>query len=352
MSTRLFSSKTLIVATSKDPASWNIANALIDSSPMWNTQKATDSSSIYCTKTSDLTDKNGRGDGNEVWLWMQDQQLLYMNDIDDLMKQELQSTTPAMNIKFDDVIFLSRHSAASGQASLTVHPIGIPWSNDATESGGLPGRCSPPSRRIAELYRAIYSETTKRGMQDQFEVTLEATHHGPFASIPACFVEIGSTEVEWGIPEAGKIWADCLLKHLRIRNVLDDSSSYVPDLVDDSNGVVMVSIGGGHYVPKMNDVARYGAGMYTGHSLATYALQRHLDGTHRDPIEGGWQHIIKEAIESTKQAHLNAQLIVLLDKKAFISEHKKSIISYLEENDIKWTHKVTDVKKLWEDMMR
>jgi hypothetical protein len=119
MSTGLFSSKTLIVATSKDPASWNIANALIDSSPMWNTQKSTDSSSIYCTKTSDLPEEN------EVWLWMQDQQLLYMNNIDDLMKRELQSITPDMNIKFDDVIFLSRHSAASGQASLTVHPIGI-----------------------------------------------------------------------------------------------------------------------------------------------------------------------------------------------------------------------------------
>jgi D-tyrosyl-tRNA(Tyr) deacylase len=164
--------------------------------------------------------------------------------------------------------------------------------------------------------------------------------------------EIGSTEAEWGIPEAGKIWADCLLKHLKIRSVSDGiSSSCVPDLVN-SDGVVMVSIGGGHYVPKMNDVARYGPGMYTGHSLATYALQRHLDGTHRDPIEGGWQHIIKEAIESTKVAHSNAQLIVLLDKKAFVSEHKKSIISYLEESGIKWTHKVADVKKLWEEAMR
>lgn len=29
------------------------------------------------------------------------------------------------------------------------------------------------------------------GMQDQFEVTLEATHHGPHVDLPACFVEIG-----------------------------------------------------------------------------------------------------------------------------------------------------------------
>ena len=27
--------------------------------------------------------------------------------------------------------------------------------------------------------------------------------------------------------------------------------------------------------------------MYTGHSLTTYALQRHLDGSERAPVEGG-----------------------------------------------------------------
>jgi D-aminoacyl-tRNA deacylase len=29
------------------------------------------------------------------------------------------------------------------------------------------------------------------GMHDQFEVTLEATHHGPHVDLPTCFVEIG-----------------------------------------------------------------------------------------------------------------------------------------------------------------
>jgi len=26
----------------------------------------------------------------------------------------------------------------------------------------------------------------------KFDITLEATHHGPYCSVPACFVEIGS----------------------------------------------------------------------------------------------------------------------------------------------------------------
>lgn len=43
-----------------------------------------------------------------------------------------------------------------------------------------------------------------------------------------------------------------------------------------------------------------------------------------------------------------AKLIVLLDKKAFIAEYKNNIIEYLTELDVKWTHKVSDVKILWE----
>ena len=33
--------------------------------------------------------------------------------------------------------------------------LGIPWISDPSESGGLPGRCSPPNKHIAALYRAI-----------------------------------------------------------------------------------------------------------------------------------------------------------------------------------------------------
>jgi D-aminoacyl-tRNA deacylase len=38
----------------------------------------------------------------------------------------------------------------------------------------------------------IIGLTLLLGMQDQFEVTLEATHHGPHVDLPACFVEIGA----------------------------------------------------------------------------------------------------------------------------------------------------------------
>jgi hypothetical protein len=33
--------------------------------------------------------------------------------------------------------------------------------------------------------------------------------------------------------------------------------------------------------------ARFGAGMYTGHSLATYTLEKHLNGSEKNPVPGG-----------------------------------------------------------------
>ena len=88
-----------------------------------------------------------------------------------------------------------------------------------------------------------------------------------------CNIFLGSTETEWSIPQAGLVWADCLLRHFRIprtepfdsdsnnsANTYDSSSSSSSSSsdtdssdTDSSDGVVLVTIGGGHYVPKMND---------------------------------------------------------------------------------------------------
>ena len=91
------------------------------------------------------------------------------------------------------------------------------------------------------------------------QITLEATHHGPYMEIPSCFVEIGSTEVDWELPYAGELWVDCLSKHLGLGISVPaavDSSPMLAwnDASHRSRGVVVVGIGGGHYVPKMNDM--------------------------------------------------------------------------------------------------
>lgn len=148
--------------------------------------------------------------------------MLKLNHVDKLFKE-----INSFEEEFDDVIFLSRHSASSGTASLTVHPIGIPWQTSAESSGGIPGKCSPPNMRMATIYRSLLYETKRMGIADTFSVTLEATHHGPFCEKPACFVEIGSTENGWGNVEAGNLWADVLMKHLGFVQSLEESNDEV-----------------------------------------------------------------------------------------------------------------------------
>ena len=128
----------------------------------------------------------------------------------------------------EEIIFLSRHSAASGKASLTVHPIGVAWLDD-TESleryGGKARRCSPPSQRIARIYRNLLAYTQRRDLIDTFEVTMEATHHGPFCDIPTCFVEIGSDEKTWDNIEAANLWSDLLEEELKAYTVESNTAT-------------------------------------------------------------------------------------------------------------------------------
>jgi hypothetical protein len=74
--------------------------------------------------------------------------------------------------------------------------------------------------------------------------------------------------LEWSIPEAGSIWADCLLRHLGVSSRDGDrETGAAPNaeltlelpahrdmLTQETGGAVLVTIGGGHYVPKVNDV--------------------------------------------------------------------------------------------------
>ena len=120
---------TLIVSTTLDTASVNIADALKSSCDKWTVHSTSSESSVYYTKASSSLISSEDNEDRLVWLWVQNQPLLHLNHVHTLLNNELLSTTTADNkidemIAFDEVIFLSKHCAASGKASLTVHPIG------------------------------------------------------------------------------------------------------------------------------------------------------------------------------------------------------------------------------------
>ena len=268
------------------------------------------------------------------YVWLQEESLLKLNEADKrfierISQHDTSQTPPSVS----DIVFLSRHTAASGKPSLTVHPIGVPWLTESgtVELGGKPGRASPPSFRIGALYRSLMAATKESPLSEEFEVTLEATHHGPHVDVPACFVEIGSTEEEWGRTDVGDLWATVLENHFRAGDNFKGAAT-----------TAVVLIGGGHYCPRMGDMAKIGDEVVVGHVLAQYTLKDQLEEniTPDNAVMGGWRQVILEAIAATKKTFPTQRLICVVDKK-WKSTMRAQITGFLDEQGIAWTHKLT-----------
>jgi len=104
-----------------------------------------------------------------------------------------------------------------------------------------------------------------------YEVTFEATHHGPYLTAPTFYIEQGSTETEWKDLEASRAIARTLLG---LRPL---------------DAPIAIGLGGGHYVPRHTDLALQRRVAF-GHLLAAYAL------------EGTSAQVIDRAVERTDGA--------------------------------------------------
>lgn len=116
-----------------------------------------------------------------------DNESLFLDDID-------------REVDGDILLFATRHRAASGKKSYTCHFPGN-WSN--AEFGGRQRQlCIAPASILKEVFRSLKSNA----VNTDYEVTLEATHHGPYlGNKPAMFIELGSSEHEWRDVEAARI---------------------------------------------------------------------------------------------------------------------------------------------------
>jgi D-aminoacyl-tRNA deacylase len=222
-----------------------------------------------------------------------------------------------------EVIFPSRHSAASGQASLTLHPIGTMQIQPGQEPqyGGKAGDCPPPNPRIAAWWR----ELNRVGSQlDEFDLSLETTHHGPWLETPSLFIEIGSTEATWGHLGAAKLLAGIIHRGLG----LDGGNGFGEW---DGDGKVVLTLGGGHYAPRANKIAM-AENVYLGHMLATYAIPFERD--EEENISGMWEQSIRAAVTSTQLAYPGANLLSSLEKKAFKGWQRQAIRDLMAELEI------------------
>ena len=193
----------------------------------------------------------------------------------------------------DGIVFASRHRSADGRKIFTVHFTG---NLRTADYGGKPFSLAEP---FPQLLKPIFLALKRKSARTEFQVVMEATHHGPSEiKIPSIFVEIGSSESEWMIPEAGKIISEAILE---TRN---------------GDYPVAVGIGGTHYMPRQTELLEV-SGITFGHCFAKYAV---------DDLNEG---ILSLAIEKS-----DAEFI-FLDKKSLKSTQKKFIMGMADDMGIR-----------------
>ncbi len=134
-------------------------------------------------------------------------------------------------------IFLSTHRAESGIPALTAHTTGN-FSGDAEVGGNGRelGRADP-----ALLKNYLRALAAKKGEVEGYEITMEATHHGPTSlQKPVMFVELGATEKEWKDRRAAAVIGEALLKSLTEKEIWSK---------------VALGFGGTHYPRKFTEMS-------------------------------------------------------------------------------------------------
>jgi D-tyrosyl-tRNA(Tyr) deacylase len=166
---------------------------------------------------------------------------IYQDGLDQQLKE--------CGIHSDVLIFLSKHKSKDGRKILTVHPTG-----NASEA-----RYGGRERELAVaaplVMRSLLRTLHRLCADEDYEVTLEATHHGPSSlHTPSLYVEIGSTEEEWRDETAGQLVAEAVLR------------------IHKEDVPVAVGFGGGHYVPRQTKLACE-AEVAFGHMFAKHQLE-------------------------------------------------------------------------------
>ncbi|GAB6148566.1 D-aminoacyl-tRNA deacylase [Stetteria hydrogenophila] len=159
------------------------------------------------------------------------------------------------------VIVLSRHSGSSGVKTLSVHHTGNP--TDRT-LGGRPRELALAYPQLSKALMLAYREEAEEaGILGEYDLKLEATHHGPTTvDKPVVFIEIGSGPEEWRDPRAQRAMAAAVLR------VLESGPA--------EGCTPATGYGGGHYPVRFTKL-HLESDYCFGHILAKYVLREGLD---------------------------------------------------------------------------
>ena len=200
----------------------------------------------------------------------------------------------------DCYIFASTHRSESAKPCFTAH---TPGNYGAADMGG-----EAHTLNIASAARLSAAVHKMKELSDasslKWEVAVEVDHHGPTLARPVLFVEIGSSEREWGIPEAGMICAQGIIAAAQAAPLAEAA----------------VGFGGTHYCPKFTRTILSGTPL--GHIISGYSLER----------DGVSEEMVKQAIEKNDCKITRA----LLDWKGIKGARRAELVSCLEKLGVPW----------------
>ncbi len=202
-------------------------------------------------------------------------------------------------IDTDFYIFASKHRSESGKPCMTVHSCGN-WGPEA-KVGGKPRSlaCSAPGPK------KIAFEYLSKNQQDGFEVAMECTHHGPTEmDTPLMFIEIGSTEKQWGDTKAGDLIADAIIR--------------AASTGEKKKFRIAMGAGGTHYCPSFS-VLELHSNLAFSHIIPNYAI---------DLLE---EKTFIQAIEKSKPE------ILVLDWKGLKGYQREKIIGFAKNEGLEYT---------------
>lgn len=129
-----------------------------------------------------------------------DNSLIYEIEVESIFAENIDKKIDA-----DIFIFATKHQSKNGVPCLSVHATGN-W--NLAEFGGENDKlCTGPANYLKRAMHILENNKI-----EGFDIIQEATHHGPYLEKPCMFIEIGSSEKEWVVKEAGAVIAKTIIE--------------------------------------------------------------------------------------------------------------------------------------------
>jgi len=261
----------LIVASTKDTASMNIAQKIIDNYGFERLSESFQQNPVYSKTIS----------RQEVKLVFVNEEPVYTQFLTDFF-------TPRL------LVFVSRHSSVSGIPTLSVH---TPGNFGEAEVGGITTKVSvSPASSMKEALLELVGQ--KERLMLNYKVSYECTHHGPSLDVPTMFVELGSSPVQWKDLKAAEAVAHAAMA------AVTKQSTYS----------AVLGVGGPHYNEKFTKMA-LNTHVAFGHIIPKYGIPK-IDA-----------EMLKQCVQRTVE---KVELAVF-DWKGMRGPDKKRLTAMLDE---------------------